>query len=187
MRLVAKLPIIWELLMGKINKRWIRKQENIGPHCIIHLFIIQVFISKIKAPVLIHSRHNDCITSWCNLSWTFWWWPLSPWRFCAVWAWQRGNSTNSGASDTQKPTVLKCTNQPHTCIHTSKKLDNNAVQTHKTMGNNRVKEMHADELTHKLAYFSNTCHLSCTLTFTDKNKRAIQVIVPIHTRTRIPW
>lgn len=125
MRLVAKLPIIWELLMGKTNnKRWIRKQENIGPRCIILLFTLQAFLCKIKASVLIHSRHNECITSWCNLSWTFWWWPLSPWRLCAVWAWQRGNSTNSAASDTQRPTVLKCTSQPHTCIHISKKLDN---------------------------------------------------------------
>lgn len=184
MRLVAKLPIIWELLMGKTNnKRWIRKQENIGPRCIILLFTLQAFLCKIKASVLIHSRHNECITSWCNLSWTFWWWPLSPWRLCAVWAWQRGNSTNSAASDTQRPTVLKCTSQPHTCIHISKKLDN--------MQYKHIRQNQRDAC--KWAHIQ-TCILQQYLTFEahahihrQKNRRAIWIIVSIHTRTRIPW
>lgn len=34
MRLVAKLPIIWELLMNKINNTKCDNGEEIGPHCI---------------------------------------------------------------------------------------------------------------------------------------------------------
>lgn len=157
MRLVAKLPIIWELLMDKINnKKKSENKEKIDPHHIIHSLIntglyncyLSTWTDNLTFCDIISAQQTDVICQLDNL--------VSS-------AWQRGSSTNSKASDNQRESnslFVICNNQPHTRTHTP---------AARTRFNNK-KEIYVKTLIHKQA-----------------KKWAIQVNVPIHTHTLIPW
>lgn len=89
MRLVAKLPIIWELLMDKINNRKCENGEKIDPHCIIHSLFNTGLCNCYAAVLCWNTSILHCVTMWLQdmlmrsvvdmLVMTF-----SPWRYCAV-------------------------------------------------------------------------------------------------------
>lgn len=192
MRPVAKLLIIWEFLMDTINNWKLENGEKIDPHCIIwslcNIGLYNCCVSTCTcAEKLEHSPFCDIVSAymlmWSVISWTFWWW-LSVLGDTVY--------TNSKASDNQRESYSLLWFAPNSHTHTYTPAELHINKSKHTVKKYMRMSSHTSSpiqqyLTFELHTHTQTHRQTVTFIHRQKKKWAVQVIVPIHIHTLIPW